>query len=297
MSAETHEEVTARANRRAGRSLESSALRLSGGLLAVVVAGAALAPLLAPYDPDALIGPSFAPPSPAHLLGTNATGQDLFSQLVWGARSSLLVAAGAATLTVCVGAVVGVVAATVGGFVDVVLSRLLDVFLALPQLPLLILIAAMVGSGLPTVVAVIGLLGWPMTARVVRSETLSLRNRGFVAAAKGFGGGLPHLLRRHLLPALGPILATGFINVAGIAVLLEAGLAFLGLGDPARASWGSMLNDALGQQGLYFTHQWIWWVLPPAAALTAMVLGFTFLGVGLEPRLNPAGRRTETSRQ
>lgn len=269
------------------RSLESSALRLGGGLVALVAAVAVLAPLLAPYDPHGLVGPSFAPPSGAHPLGTNATGQDLLSQLVWGTRSSLLVGAGAATLTVGLGVVIGVLAATVGGIVDLVVARVLDVFLALPQLPLLILVAAMVGSGLPTVIVVIGLLGWPMTARIVRSETLSLRHRGHLSAAKGFGGGLAYLLRRHLAPALGPLVVTGFVNTAGLAVLLEAGLAFLGLGDPSRASWGAMLNDALGQQGLYVTHQWVWWVLPPAGALTAMVLGFTFVGVGLEPRLNP----------
>lgn len=138
----------------------------------------------------------------------------------------------------------------------------------------------------------IGAIRWPEMARVLRGQTLTLRERGFVAISRGFGGGLPWLLRRHLVPALAPLIVAGFITVAGLAVLMEAGLAFLGLSDPTAVSWGLILNRALLQPGLYFTPAWLWWVLPSGFAITLAVLAFTFLGVGLEPVLNRRWRRS-----
>jgi len=266
-------------------------LGAGAGLVGLVAVVGVLAPLLAPYDPQALVGDSLDPPSGRHLLGTNDVGQDLFSQLVWGARPSLLVAIGAAALTLALGVVIGASAGLVGGVVDRVVMRAIDVMLGLPLLPLLIVVAALAPPGVVTTVIIIGVMMWPMSARVVRSETLTLRQRGYVRMATGFGGGLGYVLRRHLLPALGPIVVAGAINVAGVAVLLEAGLAFLGLSDPTRTSWGLTLNRALTQQGLYLSNQWVWWVLPAAGAVTVAVLGITFVGVGLEPRLNPRARR------
>lgn len=269
----------------------SPLVALGVGILATLVAVAVLAPLLAPYDPRAVTGPSLQPPSAQHLLGTDDIGQDIFSRLIWGARSSLVVGVGAAVLTIVAGVVIGVGAGLLGGVVDAVVMRAVDVFLAVPALPLLILLAALVGSSQAGVIVVMAVLFWPAHARMVRSQTLTLRQRGFVSAASGFGAGPLYVVRRHLVPALGPIVVVGFVNVAGIAVLLEAGLAFLGLGDPTGVSWGQILNRALGQQGLYFTPLWTWWVLPAGFAVTLAVLAFTFLGVGLEPRFNPRWRR------
>ena len=169
--------------------------------------------------------------------------------------------------------------------------RMIDVFLAVPRLPLLILVAALAGASLTSVVLVVGLLTWPVIARQVRAQTRSLRERGYLTAARGFGGGLGYLLRRHLVPALGPILVSGFVAVAANAVLLEASLAFLGLADPTGVSWGIILNQALAEPGLYYSLLWTWWVLPAGFAITLAVLGFAFLGVGLEPLLNPRWRR------
>lgn len=189
-----------------------------------------------------------------------------------------------------IGGLVGMGAALVGGWLDTVLMRLADVFLALPGLPLILLVAALLGPSPYTVLAVLGLLGWPRLARVLRSQALSLRRRGFITCAGGFGAGPLYILRRHLVPGLGPLLVTGFVNVAGIAILVQAGLAFLGLSDPTEVSWGAMLNRALAYPGLYFSLLWTWWVLPAGAAITVAVLGFTFLGVGLEPNFNPRTR-------
>lgn len=279
-------------------ALRSPLLVVGGGLVAVLVLAALLAPVLAPYDPHA---PSVNPndvllsPSGHHLLGTNNIGQDIFSQIVWGARTSLTVAVGSAVISVSVGLIVGASAGLVGGWPESVVMRVIDVFLAVPRLPLLVLVAALAGASLTSVVLVIGLLTWPVITRQVRAQARSLRERGYLTAARGFGGGVPYLLRRHLVPALGPILVSGFVAVAANAVLLQAALAFLGLADPTGISWGLMLNDALAQPGLYFTNLWTWWVLPAGFAITLAVLGFAFLGVGLEPVLNPRWQRAVTA--
>ncbi len=128
-------------------------------------------------------------------------------------------------------------------------------------------------------------------ARILRSQTLSLRRRGYVEAAQGLGGGFVYVLRRHLVPALAPLLAANFVIVAGVAVLLESGLAFLGLGDPTAPSWGQILHRALDHPGIYFISAWKWWVLAPGIAITVAILGFAFLAVGLEPRFNPRWER------
>ncbi len=261
------------------------------GVLVLLATIGVLAPVLAPHDPRALSGGSFEAPSANHLLGTNDIGQDVASALIWGARTSLLVAIGAGGIAVVVAVVVGVGPALVGGWIDRLVMRLVDVLLAIPVLPLLVLVAALTGPRLSVVVVVIGALAWPRMARVLRSEALSVRQRGYVEAAQGLGGGLLHLLRRHLVPALTPLIAANFVLIAGVAVLLESGLAFLGLGDPTTPSWGQVLNRALDHPGIYFTRAWTWWVLPPGIAITVAILGFTFLAVGLEPRSNPRWER------
>ena len=262
-------------------------LHLGVGILVAFAALAVLAPVLAPYDAKAITGSSLEPPSAEHLLGTNDLGQDILSGIIRGSRTSLAVALGAAVLTVATGTLVGMICALAGRWVDVVLMRLVDMLLALPLLPLLVLVAALVGPGRAGLILVIGLLSWPETARLVRSQAMTVRQRGFVGAARGFGARPWHVVRRHLGPALGPLVVTSFVVVAGSAAFLDAALAFLGLGDPTAVSWGQMLIRALRHPGLYFTPMWVWWVLPPGFAIALVVLGFTFLGVGLEPRLNP----------
>jgi ABC-type dipeptide/oligopeptide/nickel transport system permease subunit len=278
-----------------GRALwgAGSGFALAGaGLVVALSVVAVLAPVLAPYDPHALSGAPLQPPSAAHPVGTNNIGQDLLSQLVWGTRASMAVALGSAALALVIGVLVGIGAGLRGGLVDTVAMRVVDAFLAVPVLPLLIVVAAAFGPSRVTIIVVIGVMLWPAHARVVRSQALTLRQRGFVQAARGLGGGLGYVLRRHLVPALGSLVAAGFVNVAAIAALLEAGLAFLGLADPTGTSWGLVLNRALQHQGVYFSAAWLWWVLPAGGAITVAVLGFTFLGVGLEPAFNPRAAAT-----
>jgi peptide/nickel transport system permease protein len=282
-----------RAARRAGprpRRLASSLgveMALGAAVLVLFVLVALAAPLLAPYDPHAFSGRPLERPSAAHLLGTNDAGQDILSELIYGARVSLAVGLGAALGTVALALLVGGVAGYAGGPLDAVLMRLVDVMLTLPRLPLLILLAAFLGSGLPQTVAIISLLFWPATARVIRAQVQSQRARGYVRMARNFGGGPGYVLRRHILPSIAPLIAFGLVTAAGRAVAMEAGLAFLGLGDATAKSWGLMMRYALDLPGLLLTDRWLWWLLPPGLCITLLVLALVYAGMGLEGRLHP----------
>ena len=259
-----------------------------GVAVVAVFAGLALAaPWLSGYRTTELAGRPLQAPSAAHLLGTNGVGQDVASQLLHGARVSLFVALLAGGGTLLIGALVGMVAGWTGGAVDAVLMRFVDLVMVVPRVPLLIVIATYAGPGLMVLSAIIALTSWPPTARIVRSQVLSLRRRAHIKAAIGFGGTPAQILRRHVLPEVGLILAAGLVGAAARAITFEAGLAFLGLGDPTRASWGAILRDAIGFNGLFYTEAWKWWLVPPVAALSLLLLGVTFIGVGLEQRINP----------
>lgn len=267
-------------------------LWVGASIVAFLALVAILAPALAPYDPRMATGPSLTSPSAEHLLGTNDAGQDIFSQLVWGTRSSAIVGLLAASLAVAVGAAVGATSASLGGRTDLLTMRVVDLLLAVPALPLLILIAALAGPTQATVIFVIALAGWPGIARVVRSRALTLARSGYVEAARGFGAPRTYVVARHVLPALGPLVAASFVMWAATAVVLQAGLAFLGLSDPTEVSWGAVLNRALDSPGVYVTSQWLWWVLPAGLAITVSAIGLAFIGVALEPRSNPRWGRT-----
>jgi len=256
---------------------------LVGGFALVAL----LAPLVAPYRAGELAGRPLEAPGSNNLLGTNAVGQDLLSHMLLGVRASLFVAAVAGAGTLAIGALVGLAAGWWGGVIDAVLMRVVDVLMVIPRLPLLIVAGAYVGRGLLPVAAIIALTFWPSTARVVRSQVMSVRRRDDVMAAVGFGAGTVHVLRRHLLPAVTLLLAAELVSAAGRAVVLETGLAFLGLGDPSAPSWGSIMREALGFPGLFYTRAWAWWLVPPLLAVTLLLVGITFLGVAVEQRVNP----------
>ena len=278
------------------RGSQFPAIGWLGLAIVTVFVGLALAgPWLTHYRTTALAGQPLEPPSAAHLLGTNGVGQDLASQFLNGARVSLFVAVLAGGGTLLIGALVGMVAGWAGGAVDAVLMRIVDLVLVVPKVPLLIVIGTYAGPSLPVISLIIALTGWPPTARIVRSQVLSLRRRAHIKAAVGFGATTGQVLRRHILPEVGLILTAGLVGAAGRAVAFEAGLAFLGLGDPSRASWGAILRDANDFGGIFFTDAWKWWLLPPLVAISLLLLGVTFIGVGLEQRINPRlTRHTDT---
>jgi peptide/nickel transport system permease protein len=256
-------------------------------IVAVFVGLALAAPWLSAYRVTQLAGRPLEAPGAAHLLGTNGVGQDVATQLLNGARVSLFVAVLAGGGTLVIGALVGMVAGWSGGLVDAVLMRIVDLVLVVPKVPLLIVIGTYAGPSLPVISLIIALTGWPPTARIVRSQVLSLRRRAHIKAAVGFGASTGEVLSRHILPEVGLILTAGLVGAAARAIAFEAGLAFLGLGDPSRASWGAMLRDAIGFGGIFFTDAWKWWLVPPVLAVSLLLLGVTFVGVGLEQRINP----------
>ena len=263
--------------------------------IAVFLGMALFAPRLAGYRVTELAGEPLKSPGAGHLLGTNLVGQDVASQIVYGARMSLFMAVVAGALTVFVGALVGMIAGWAGGRTDAVLMRVVDLFLVIPSLPLLIVLGAYAGPSMTAIAIIVAATAWPPSARVIRSQVLSLRRRAHLQASVGFGARNTHVLRRHVLPEVGLIAAAAFVGAAGRAVMMEAGLAFLGLGDPTRASWGRLMRDALDFDALFNTSAWQWWLLPPAVCLTLFLLGLTFLGVGLEQRINPRLARHATA--
>lgn len=255
-------------------------------VLTFVVMGLA-ASLIAGYGVIELAGKPLVSPTWGHLLGTNLVGQDLATQLFYGARTSVFMAVVAGGGTVLIGTAVGMLAGWAGGRTDAVLLRVVDLFLVIPSLPLLIVLGAYVGPSLIGLAVIMMATAWPGTARVTRSQVLSLRRRAHLRASVGFGAGAGHIWRRHVIPEVALITVASFVNAAGLAVMVEAGLAFLGLGDPVRASWGRTMRDALDFKSLFFIHAWSWWLLPPVLCVALFLLGLTFSGIALEQRIAP----------
>ena len=266
---------------------------VGAAMLLVALLVAVFAPFLAPYDPyesvRVTIFDIYQPPSPAHPLGTDDGGKDVLSSLIYGARVSLLVGFSAAAIALVIGGLIGIVAGYRGGWLGSLLMRITDFFLVIPDLALQIVLVAIIGPSLGTIILVIGVLGWTTTARLVRSQTLTVRERKYVMRARAIGAGDTHILRRHILPAVLPLMLANMVLVISLAILSESTLAFLGLGDPTVISWGQMLNFAF-DRGAVSAGAW-WALLPPGFAIVWVVLGTTLLGTALEDALNPRLKR------
>lgn len=256
-------------------------------LVLLVMVLALAAPLLAGHDPYAGGPDALLPPlSPGHPLGTDDLGRDVWAELAFGARVSLLVGLLAAASALAIGVGVGAASGYAGGWVDAVLMRLAEFFQTLPRFVLALIVIALFGPGLGKTVAVIAILSWPQTARVVRAAVAGLRGAPFVDAARVGGmGGMGILLHEIGPNVLAPIVVMGSLDVAA-AILLESGLSFFGLGDPNFVSWGGMLNGA--QQ--YLRTAW-WMAAFPGLAVALTVLAFNGLGDALNDALDPKRRR------
>jgi peptide/nickel transport system permease protein len=222
-----------------------------------------------------------------YVLGTDSYGRDIFSQLIWGSRVALLVGFAASFLSVLIGVIVGIVAGYSGGWVDVVLMRFTDVVLVLPFLPLIIVLAAVMGPSIWNIILAITLVGWPGTARIIRSQVLSLKERPFIDAARVTGASNTRIMFRHIMPNVLPLAFLFMTFAVTGAILGEASLSFIGLGDPNTMSWGMMLYYV--NHGYTLT-AW-WWMLPPGIAITLLVLGFFLVGRAFEEIINPRLRR------
>ena len=260
--------------------------RLGLVLLAIPTLAAVFAPVVARHSPTRPSGPPLQRPGTGHPLGTDDLGVDIFAQLIYGGRISLAIGVGAAVLAVTIGLLVALIAGWRRGWVEAVLMRLVDVTLAFPFLPLVLVLAAFFGRSLVTTAIVIGAVTWARPARVLWAQVLKLREYQHVQAARAMGGTGTRCVCRHILTRLTPLGAAQFVRVANAAVISEAALAFLGLGDPNQASWGIMLANASANNAL-LTGAWKWWMLPPGLALTVVVLGFAFVGYAAEERADP----------
>jgi peptide/nickel transport system permease protein len=270
------------------KALRGNGMGLAGlVLLAAIALVALLAPLIAPGDPFRMDWTPFLPPGGEHLLGTDNIGRDVFALMVHGTKVSLLFAFGAAGVSLLLGMGLGGIAGYYGGIIDDVISRLSDAFLIIPRLFLIIVIVAMFGSQLWMVVFIIGATLWPANARIMRAQVLSLRGRGFVQAARVAGGGDAAIIFGQIAPnSLGPVLANSVLQMA-YAVLTEASLAFLGLGDPNVPSWGQILYA-----GQNYLSSAPWLMIFPGLALAVLLLALHMVGNALVEALNPKLRRT-----
>jgi peptide/nickel transport system permease protein len=259
--------------------------RIGLGVLGLFVFLAVFGSAIAPDDPNASSLDILAGISADHWLGTTEQGSDVFSQLVVGARVSIVVGFAAAAISAVLGAAVGLIGGYFGGWTDRVLDSLENWFLVIPTLPLMIVLARLLDPSLTVLIAVIGLTSWAGTGRIVRAQVLTLRERAFVERARALGARDGYIIRTHILPNTLPLIFANTVLIVAVAILSEAALAFLGLGDPTRISWGSMLENAFSS-GAPSAGAW-WYVIPPGLCITLLVLSVSILGYLFEEYVNP----------
>ncbi|MEW6059173.1 MAG: ABC transporter permease [Actinomycetota bacterium] len=246
---------------------------------------AVLGPALSPYGVHERAGEPFSPPSLSHPLGLDDAGIDMVTLLMQGARVSLVVGFAASLIAILIGTLVGVTAGYFGGKSDVVLMRVTDYFLVVPDLVLMIVIAAVWGQKLIIIILVIGLLLWTGTARVIRAQTKSIRERVYVRRSLALGGSTRHTIVQHVLPQVSPLIVANGVLLIAVAIFDETALAFLGLGDPTAISWGLVIKHAYDAAAV---SAGAWWaIIPPGVCVAAVVLACTLIGQALEDALNP----------
>jgi len=273
------------------RFIARSKLGMFGMIIfAACVVVALLAPVLAPYEPmqkhyDAsgkLM--KLNPPSSGHLLGTTILGRDVFSQLLWGGRPALMIGLLTAIGVVLIGVNIGLIAGYYGGWIDNLLMRITDIFMGLPFLPFIIVVLSLTGRSLWTITLALVIIMWRSTARVIRSQVLSLRERSFVDAARVSGASSLKIIYVEIAPNIFPIALVNVVFALAWAIITEASIGFLGFGDPNVLSWGSIIYEAFASEMSY--KAW-WWVIPPGAAIMILVTAVYFIGRAYEEMINP----------
>jgi peptide/nickel transport system permease protein len=273
------------------RTSKSGMLGLAVLLLFVFVA--VFAPLIA--NSDGLLvtkatGGVLAGPDRHYWLGTDENGRSILTLLIWGSRISLFVGLSATVISMVIGTLFGLMSGFFEGWPAAVLFRITEWFLVIPFLPLAMVLAAVLGRSLVNIAIVIGVTSWPSTALLIRSQTLSVKERPYLERAKVLGAGRWQQMSRHVLPNVAPMIFANTTLTVAVAILSETTLSFLGLGDPTRVSWGSMLDDAFSV-GAMTTGAW-WYIVPPGICVVIVVLAFTLVGQALEEVFNPRLRRS-----
>jgi peptide/nickel transport system permease protein len=282
-----------------GRRAKLGIFRNTKALVGVVILGffivlAIIGPWIAPYDPNKVTPDAMLPPSSAHWLGTTGTGQDILSQLIVGTQGVMVVGLVAGILATVISVIVGVISGFLGGIGDEVLSLISNIFLVIPALPLIIIIAGLLPSACGiTIALVIALTGWAWGARVLRAQTLSLRKRDFVEAARANGEPLWRIVFFEIMPNLTAIIASGFIGTVIFAILSEVTLAFIGVTSISTWNWGTVLFWAQSSQALV-QGAW-WWFVPAGLCIAAVGTSLTLINFGIDEFVNPRLRNTAAS--
>jgi peptide/nickel transport system permease protein len=247
--------------------------------------------MIVPYDPQKFgtVADVLQPPSAAHILGTDDMGRDLFAALIAGTRSSMLVGVFGTLISMFIGSLIGIVAGYIGGKTDLLLMRLTDIMLVLPWLPLMLVLAALLGSSLTNIILVIGLTGWAQTARITRAQTLTIKERQYIERARSIGASNMHIIRRHILPDVMPLIFANAVITAACAIDAETTLSFLGMGDVTRPSWGMILHYAFETGAA--SNNAFWYIIPPGLCVLMVVLSFSYIGNAFDEVANPRLRR------
>ena len=270
--------------------LRSSVLRRPAmifglAVLAFFIFLALFGPWIEPYDPNTKTGAVYEPPSSAHWLGTDDAGADMLSLVIEGARVSLIVGFTAALVAMLIGGTIGLWSGFYGGKSDTVLMRITDYVLVIPDIPLMIIVAALYGRSLRNIILIIGIIYWTSTARLIRAQTKSVRERAYVKRARALGAGNQRLIGKHVLPQVLPLLIANTVLTVAIAIFAETYITFLGLGDPSLTSWGKLIENAFKGDAV-LNEAW-WAIVPPGVCVTLVILACTMIGMAMEDALNP----------
>jgi len=258
-------------------------------IIITIILIASLADILAPYPPLKLVGNTFNPPSLNFYLGTDDMGRDIYSMIIYGSRTSLIIGITAAIFTTLLGTIIGIFSGVFRGILDTLLMRSIDFLLSLPYLVVALVLVAFLQPNIGIIILIIVILSWIPTAKVVRSKALSIMESGFVEAAISIGASRIHIALKHVLPSTLPIIISSLILSIRDAILFESTLSFLGFGDPTYISWGTILFFA--RRGAAFVAGAWWCVIPPGFMIMLTVLGFTLMSMGLDEILNPRLRQ------
>lgn len=255
------------------------------GIIAFFVLLAVVAPVLAPYPTDARTCSVFAPPSSSHWFGCDDGGIDLLSEIMVGGGTSLVIGFAATLVSMVIGGGFGILSGYFGGWVDIVLMRIADYLLVIPDLAFAMVVADVWGPSLAHVIIVIGVLEWAATARMIRAQVKSVKERVYVKRARSIGASNSRIVFRHVLPQVGPLLIANTVLTVAVSIYLETALAFLGLEDPSAITWGTILQHAFDRAAI---SAGAWWaIVPDGIAVSALIVGCFLLGQAIEDALNP----------
>lgn len=231
-------------------------------------------------------GNSLEPPCAEHIMGTDDLGIDIAAQICYGAAVSLAVGVSSAILAGVGGSILGILAGYFGKRVDNVIMSICDIMMTIPQLPFMIVLGAFLGASLRNIIIVIAFISFAGPARIARSKIFSISSENYITAAKSYGAGFGHLLVKHFIPGIFPVIMVSVVKIISHAIIAEASLSFLGLGDPTSKSWGVILNRSINFSGIFFTDYWKWWVVFPLLALMLLIIAIAFLGRDAEKIVN-----------